>query len=82
MINTSMVASLVWVKCIKSKAKNTVAKSADSVCRVILRAKSQARGTMAIPHRAPAMRQPKGFMPKTAIPAAMRIFPRGGCVVS
>jgi hypothetical protein len=37
---------------------------------------------MATPKRKAGRRQPKGSMPKAAMPAEMMIFPRGGWVHS
>ena len=79
---TSMVAILVWVKCMKSKANNTQARAADRLSFVSRLANRYTAGTMRIPKKVPAMRQPKGFMPNKATPAAMKILPMGGWVFS
>ena len=50
-----MVAILVWVKCIKSKANSTQAKAAVSVFLDSFLANRYTGGTMAIPKRVPIM---------------------------
>ncbi len=78
----SIVAILVWVKCMKSKANSMQARAAGRVSLAIRLANRYTTGTMAMPKSAPMMRQPKGFMPKSATPMAMKIFPMGGWVFS
>ena len=75
---TSMVAMRVWVKCMKSKANSPAASKAYSLLPNSRLANRYRIGTMPMPNRVPTIRQPKAFIPKTAMPAIMKIFPRGG----
>ncbi len=77
-----MVAILVCVKCMKSKANSTQARVESTVLSDIRRANRYSAGTMRMPKKVPAMRQPKGFMPNSHTPSAMKIFPKGGWVFS
>ena len=77
-----MVASRVWVRCMKSAASSTVPQVAMEVRPNMFLRNTYSRGSIPTPNRVPMNRQPKGVMPNRRIPTPMISLPRGGWEIS
>ena len=77
-----MVAICVWVRCMQSSAIRAHASAPPHVFFVSCFPRRYMPGSIRMPARAPAKRQPKGVMPNIATKALIRILPSGGWLVS
>ena len=82
MMKISPVASLASVKCIKSKVSRKEAKKAPAELLNMRFTRMNTRGIIAVAAITPKIRHPKGFIPKSRMPAAIINLASGGCVHS
>ena len=77
-----MVAMRVWVKCMESSARSSMARQETLVEAPSCLARRYITGSINTPISAPMNRQPKGVMPKRRMPTIISTLPRGGWVHS
>ena len=73
-----MVAMRVCTRCMKSKVNSAAPHRATEVLPNRFFRKIYSTGTISTPNRVPMKRQPKGTMPKMAMPTDKISLPRGG----